>query len=203
MKSVCFYGMDGAGKTTQARLLADYLRAGGLAVCRVHLLTPGNTTASSLEKHTLYRRLQLKLQALPSAGRGAVVKLIIGLAAHGLDAWLTWWRYRRTSRNVQVLVYDRYYYDPLVLFITGFDRVPAWTAGLTALMPRPDLAIGMEVPPAVGHARKPEETLLKLERCLHLYRRITRHHHHRLLDGTRSITDLAVEIQRQWEAAAA
>ncbi len=203
MRTVCFYGMDGAGKTTQAHLLVEYLRAGGLTVRQVHLLTPGNTTASSLEKHSLYRRVQLKLRALPSVGIGAVVKLAIGLAAHSIDAWLTWGRYLRAGRKAQVLVYDRYYYDPLVLFAVGFDTVPVWTVGLTALMPCPDLAIGMEVPPEVGQARKPEETLLKLERCLQLYRRIARQHNHRLLDGTRTIPDLAAKVRKQWEGAGA
>jgi thymidylate kinase len=192
--------MDGAGKTTQAKILADDLRDRGLNVRQIHLLTQGNTASSSLETRSTYRRIQKILRALPASGPGAAIKLMTGLIAFSCDSWVTTVRHNHTGQTVPVTIYDRYYYDQLALFATGFDRVPAWTAGLTALMPRPDLAIGMEVPPQVGHIRKPEESLPKLNRCRRYYRRIARSRRDVLLDGTRTIDRIAGQVRHLWEA---
>jgi thymidylate kinase len=192
--------MDGAGKTTQAQILADHLRSSGLMVREIHLLTQGNTASSSLESRSLYRRLQKKLQALPVSGPGAGVKLLIGITAYCCDAWLTAARHQRSNgRRVQVTIYDRYYYDQLALFATAFDRVPIWTADMTDLMPSPNLAIGMEVSSQVGHMRKPEEPLAKLSRCRRYYRRIARSIDGVLLDGTQAIERIARQVQYLWE----
>ncbi len=135
-------GIEGSGKSTQARLLGEWLSAAGIP----HLLTrePGGTSHGEE-----IRRLLLHSEAMP-----AVTELLLMLAARAtlLDELV-----RPALADGKVVVADRY--DISTIAYQGYGRgLPLddvrtanhiATGGLT-----PDLVLLLDAPQNVGEARR-------------------------------------------------
>ena len=199
MKSICLFGMDGSGKSTQSRILAKRLRDSGEKVISIHLFSPGRTVSSTLQNRSFPKHLNKRLKKMQKSGLGGVLKLFIGLFAHFVDAWLTSFRNKRKYKGKWV-VYDRFYYDHIALFAVSFSNVPWWTAKIVRFLPKPVVAIGMEVDPETGHHRKPEESVYKLERCLRFNRLIASELGTRMINGTGDINTISEEIYRRYKS---
>ena len=91
-------------------------------------------------------------------------------------AWfIEYWLYLALRRGAggSLVIFDRYYYD--VLVDPGRYRYggPRWLIRLLArLVPRPDVCIVLEAPPALILGRKQEATSEELERFLARYREL-------------------------------
>ena len=137
-------GLDGAGTTTQARLLGEALRRGGRSV---HLTAePSSGPAGSLVRQVLARRLD--------GGGGAAFDasaLALLFAADRLDHWVT-----EIGPGLAAggdVVCDRYALSSLAYqsLTTG---APAWVEALNRRAPAPDLTVFLHVPPAVATRRR-------------------------------------------------
>ena len=132
MRTVCFSGIDGCGKSTQSRILAERLRASGAEVELIHILTEGKTVASNLQRKPLLRVFHKRLKDLPSRGFLGSIKLIIGLISFFLDAWLSVMQYR-IRYGGKIVIYDRFFYDHLVIFATTFPKTPWWVINIAKI----------------------------------------------------------------------
>jgi len=152
-------GLDGVGKTTQARLLAAHLRGQGLAVVLTKEPTEGlfGQEIRRLREHGRDHVSAVQEFALFLADRLEHVREVIG---PGLTAG-------------KIIIVDRYYYSSMAYQgARGLD--PAVIAAHHAhWLPEPDLVLLLEAPPAVrqqrwlarGHpqdAFEQEEYLLKV-----------------------------------------
>jgi dTMP kinase len=137
-------GLDGAGTTTQARLLAEALRRAGR---RVHLTAePSRGPAGALVRQVLGRRV-----AGPGGEELDPRALALLFAADRLD------HYRvevepRLAEGCDV-VSDRYALSSLAYqSLTTGD--PAWVEAVNSRAPAPDLTIFLRVRPAVAGRRR-------------------------------------------------
>ncbi len=195
---VVLEGLDGAGTTTQARLLADALRAGGRTV---HLTAePSGGPVGALVRQVLNRRIAGRdgapfdpaaLALLFAADRldHAAVELAPKLAA-GVD-----------------VVSDRFTLSSLAYQGLAVGDLP-WVEAVNARAPAPDLTVFLRVRPEVGLRRRHAASLDReifevaafqrrvaasyersVERLRAMGQRVV------VLDGERPVADVALAIR--------
>ena len=138
-----FEGLDGAGTTTQARLLARWLEAEGRRV----LLTaePSSGPIGTLLRQALSRRLT------GADGRplepASIAALFVADRADHLASEIE----PALARGMDV-VCDRYVHSSLAY--QGVENDPAWVAAINAPMRRPDVVLYVRVPVEIAAARR-------------------------------------------------
>lgn len=142
---VVLEGLDGAGTTTQARLLGDRLRSAGR---RVYVTAePSGGPVGSIVRQVLTRRV-----AGPGGGLDAAALALL-FAADRLDH-VTAEIAPRLARGVDV-VSDRFTLSSLAYQgVTTGDM--AWVETLNARAPVPDLVVFLRVRPALALRRRRE-----------------------------------------------
>lgn len=207
---IVFSGLDGAGKSTQIRLLMDRLEAEGRKpVC---LWTRGGYTSGFRLLKSALRHLSGG-RALPEAGHTprrerafsspALRRAWLGLAmldllrVYAVQVRFRVWRGR-------TVVCDRYLWDTLVDFRLNFPQEPVersflWRA-LRKLTPRPDSAFLMLIPVEESVRRSDikgepfRDSSEVLGRRLGQYEALAKEGHWHVLDGRRAAHDIASEI---------
>jgi len=196
MKTICFIGMDGSGKSTQCKMLAKRLQQLGVEVKLIHLFTTGSTVSSRVQKKPLLKFFSQKLREIPTYGIKGTIKLLIGLISYFIDAWVTYILHQIKYRK-KVVIYDRFFYDRFVTFGVIFDKTPWWIVNFAKFLPKSDMPIIMEVPSKVGNLRKPEDSLEKLEKSLKFYRILASILNIEVIDGTQNFDKIAEHIYRR------
>lgn len=201
---VAFAGTDGAGKSTQADLLAARLKEIGVPTER---RWSGFKTAKQLRA-----RLPLLDRKDPAAEPREVDRIMPSVLQDsrvGQQAWVTavvavnvlhlWNVVLRRRPGTSVLVFDRSTPDAAVKLeyhfpeTRGIDiRVQRWL--FDRLTPRPDVSVWVDVPAEVAAARRPEEPLDRLVTMRALYGKITPRYGLNRVDGTHPRDALADEV---------
>lgn len=182
---VAFEGIDGAGKTTQARRLADLLESAGVTVVRTKEPTDGAIGMSIRQSATTGRMSPSdELEAFIQDRREHVESKIAPALVRG-----------------DVVIVDRYYYSTAAYQgARGFDASEI-LARNEAFAPQPDVLFVLDVPVSLGHerisARGDRANLFEDADTLHRARDVFRGlagEHVAHLDATRSEDALALEI---------
>ena len=182
---IVFEGIDGAGKTTQVRRLAERLGAEGLQVIQEKEPTDGPHGRRLRESASTGRlSLQEELDAFVADRREHVSEVIEPALAAG-----------------QVVIIDRYYYSTAAYQgARGAD--PASIIALNeTFAPRPDVLLIVEVPPSLGAERiqgrgdqaNHFEQVDSLAKVAKIFDGFEGEHIHRL-DGRKSVEALAQDI---------
>lgn len=145
---IVFEGLDGAGTTTQARLLADVLRGRGRAV--VLTAEPSGGPVGTLLRQALARRV------VGSDGERLVPPAIALLFAADRADHLASEIAPALARGADVIC-DRYAHSSLAY--QGAECDPAWVAALNAPMRAPDLVLYVRVSVEVAAARRAARAL--------------------------------------------
>lgn len=161
---ITFSGIDGAGKSTQIKMLRDYFCSAGVPVreltfwdnvamfprlragfSRVVLQSDGSVGAPKKPS----KRNDKNVQAWP---------LLVGRACLYLLDVLNLRRIVRTinSRDCGVVIFDRYIYDQLAAMPLDSRLARAYAKVVLKLSPQPDLSYVLDETPEVARARKPE-----------------------------------------------
>lgn len=158
---IVFTGIDGSGKSTQAKALASLLADQGQGVAYVHQFDP-NSRLVGAARHWFWDGLK-RAKAMvaggsrggPSAGR--LVK-VVGLLALVAAFYRTSSKVRR-HRRANTLVFDRYFHDDIlrVLFDFGVEFPGAWS--LEEALPEPDLIFYLDLPVEEALAREKDGDL--------------------------------------------
>ena len=210
---IVFSGLDGAGKSTQIELLIDHLRTEGRDP--IYWWTRGGYTPlfsalKSLLRHLSRHRLvpppgdtpqRTRTLARPGLRRlWLVVALLDLLLVYGLQ--VRWWLW-----HGKYVVCDRYLWDTQVDFRLNFaaDNVEQWILWrlLARISPRPGAAFLLLIPVEEAIIRIEQkavpyqESASVLAQRLAQYQALAQNGHWLVLDGRRSIADLAGEIQDQ------
>ncbi len=151
-------GLDGAGKTTQARLLAEHFRAAGFPAHVIHFPAYDTPTGRRIEAY-LRRASSLsghEVQELFAANRREMAPEIL----------------RRCDAG-EVVILDRYYPSAWAYGIArGFTE--EWLAALDAGLPIPDVVLVLDVPVEVVVERMAERRPDRYERDTLLLRAVRR-----------------------------
>ena len=131
-------GIDGAGTTTQARLLADWLRAGGRRV--VLTAEPTDGPVGRVIRDILRGRMV-------AGGEEAMALLFAADRALHLHQTVL-----PAVREGAIVVSDRHYLSSLAY--QGVETEMDWVALLNSKFPRPDLTMLLDIPAEVALARK-------------------------------------------------
>jgi thymidylate kinase len=205
---IALCGIDGAGKSTQASLLKDRLRASGRSAevlwCRwdpllarpaVRLLDRLSRRGASEtgvsepgERNDDSRRaLRHRLLSLP-----VVRRLWTGLMVldYGLQVAPKLVMARRRS---EVVIVDRYRHDVLIDLSAGGELKPTPRV-LRWLLPAPDLIVVLDVDERLAYARKPDSPdLTYLEQRRELYQQLAQGSAAILIDASES-TNVVSEL---------
>ncbi len=197
---ITFEGPDGSGKTTQARMLAEYLQSRGLPV--LHTREPGGTAISEQIRQVVLSTRNLSIQheteaLLFSAARAQIVAELI----------------RPALAAGKIVVCDRYADSTMAYQGYGLgldlDALRAITRFATGGL-APDLTFYVDVPVDVGLARRHRGETNRLDqkdleyhaRVREGFLKMAREEPQRwiVIDGTRSVDQVQQEIRSRLEA---
>jgi dTMP kinase len=167
---ICFTGIDGSGKTTQAKLLQKVLNKQGRAVVYVHFFQRNILS----KKSWLDRVINLLTKSLDEPVRNrvkAVGKLTLRLTFLLASSWLTY-LVDKVKHKHEVVIYDRYCYDSLIIIASRSTTLANLIMVLSKLMPKPDIVMLLEITPETSVKRKPEYTVDDARRICNLYARL-------------------------------
>lgn len=143
-------GVDGAGTTTQAKLLAGALTARGLPV---HVTQePSNGPVGAMLRQILQGRLVVAGIAARPPGWATMALLFAADRMDHLEAEIL-----PNLRDGVTVVCDRYYHSSLAYQSLTGDRTDAslaWLREINRHARTPDLTLVLDVPPDVAKARR-------------------------------------------------
>ena len=197
MKTICFSGMDGCGKSTQSKILKERIEALGISVASVHMLSKGATVASNIHKVTIFSKLNEKVRSLPEHSLGRTIKLVIGLIYYFFDAWLTNISYRIKHRK-KLIIYDRFFYDQFAIFVSTFKEIPWGVINFVKILPHSDLDIIIGISVDLAVKRKPEHSGDQLARYARVYKRLSEILNVEMIDGAQDKMKLADYIYKKY-----
>lgn len=185
---ICMEGLDKSGKTTQSRLLVENLRDMGFDALYTSEPSDGEI-GRFIERYILRRnrRIPIPAEALLFAADRVdhVEREIKPLLDEG-----------------KIVISDRYIYSSLAYQgAAGLDL--QWIMEINKMVPRPDLAIYLDVPVEVvmkriqmGRRRTVMENLEVQTRVREIYLKLVEDGFLILIDGNRPIMEVAQDIQR-------
>lgn len=150
---ITFSGLDGSGKTTQARHVCDLLASWGHANEFIHLI-PWTWVNQIGEK--LSRKQKKAQQPINNKKRPSKIQRFIQIGFMGLD--LTRFRLLlfEAKRANKVIVCDRYFYD-LGVQAHYVGVMPDWLIKVYWwFVPKPDYAFLLDVSPILAEKREGE-----------------------------------------------
>ncbi len=180
---ISFSGMDGAGKSTQIDNLRQYLGERGH---RVKMLAFwDDVVVGTRYREGFVHKVYGSERGIGSPERPVerrdknVRKWYLNLARHGLyllDA-LHLVQVMRAARQsgADVIIVDRYIYDELANLPLSNPLSRAFVNGVSAIVPRPDVAYILDADPEAARARKPEYPVDFLHLCRSAYLALAQH----------------------------
>lgn len=197
---ICFIGIDGSGKTTQALSLHEYFKEKGLnSIYMWSRRKPYflKIPVSLMKRYILKEReksdgsayLSIKRKRKNLFSNRLFIFLWINLSL--LEYFLfIYFKILRSNRNKDVLICDRYLYDAIVDFALS-SSIPVSKIGslcnnfISSLFPKPDRLYFIDIDADVGANRKKDGTSLAyLEDRVPLYRHVAKLTDAVVIDGT-------------------
>ena len=157
MIKIAFTGIDGAGKTTHAKLLDKFLKEEGIPSKYVHLLAPNfgieRWIESKLSNKMLYKENNMLLGATPKK----LTKLltIFGLLFLLRGIYQTWIKIVK-NKHYSVIIFDRYAYDDFVRTAWKYKYPLKVLVKLIMLIPKPDVIFYLTLPAEEAWKREKE-----------------------------------------------
>lgn len=206
---ICLTGIDGSGKTTLARHLAEHLQHDGYTVQYVHgilmrhvLLKPVKWLANRWFMRGTDERanfVQYRDQKVSASHRHRFLSAAYA-AVWYLDYCLE--AFRRVTipwLTGKTVVADRYIYDLVLNIALATDRPRHQLNGLVdsfyVLNPRPDLVFVIDTPEEIAFSRKSDvHDIEYLRERRSEYLELARHHGFEVLDGRRSPEELLRQV---------
>jgi thymidylate kinase len=207
---ISFIGIDGSGKTTQCRMLHEYLEQADYKTGYVwsrrepFLLKPlvkfVKRVVLKEEKpveHESYDSIVKKRHKFFSSHIIRDVWLWISLLEYRI---LLYRRVFRPNREKDIIICDRYIVDALVDIATNYnidDIKGLFKHPIVKIFPKPAFSFFIDIPPQIGASRKSDGTSVEyLTDRVALYRSAAKAIGAHIIDGTRAPEDIAEDIRK-------
>lgn len=185
---LCIDGLDGCGKSTHARLLAQWLRSRGHRVVVTDEPTDG--MIGRIIKRALRGELKLSVAAEALLFAADRVQHIAELIRPALKAG-------------KIVITERYFYSSLA-YQSARGLSMAWLEGINRAAIKPNLAILIDLPAEAALRRiKRSRRLDKFERDLQLQRRVRANYLRiarlkglKVVDGVRPVDEVQADIRK-------
>lgn len=196
--SISFVGIDGTGKTTQAKKLQQTLRTQGINARYVHLFSVGSTMPSKLFANSIAETWLTRLDILSKTKAGAMAELTIKLLLVIFQSWIT---VSTDKLRNKVIIYDRYFYDKIIATLsscgkilnTNFKKALIITA---KIIPKPDVTIIFRMKPETTIRRKNEHSLNDAKEICALYDELARILSVKAINSELDINEVKRKVQR-------
>lgn len=185
---ICIEGLDKSGKTTQSRLLVESLRSKGFEA--VYTTEPSNGEIGRfIRRYILQRRERVSIP----------VEALL-FAADRIDHVER--EIKPLLNDGKIVVSDRYIYSSLAYQgAAGLDV--EWIKEINKMVPKPDLAIYLEVPIEIimerlkkKRVRSVMESLEVQEKVRDVYMNLVKEGKLIMVDGNRPIMEVSQDIQK-------
>lgn len=205
---ICFTGMDGTGKTTQAKFLVNSLEASGVR-CRYvwNTYRPILTKPFLILGKALFLHGKNAFDDYSQYDNRKKKTLRKGFFAKGYE-YLSlidyiaqcFWTIRLPRMFGQSIVCDRYLYDVVVNLAVeldhGNEKIDRLLKVLSTLIPKPDLVFLLDLAEEVAYKRKTDTPSVEhLKNRRRLYTSIVNGHGFIILDGSKDLEELQQTIQ--------
>lgn len=163
--AIAVLGTDGSGKSTIIERLTPLLEAALHNKIRYEHMRPNllPSIARIFGRKNSSGPVKNPHASTPSGFAGSCLRL----AYYSLDYILGYWLkvHKDKAKQTCLWIFDRYYYDYLIDPYRGRISLPRWVIKTVSLfIPKPNLILCLGADPAVIHQRKPELTLVEVER---------------------------------------
>lgn len=166
MIRVCFSGVDGSGKTTQIKMLEKVFDQRNVSYEYIHLFSGSSSVVSKIHDKPGISSLIKRIRGLKNGSLTNTVKVCLRVINVLVDSWLTTWANK--NKKVDVLIYDRYFYDVLAVIVHDFPKLKL-IRKLVLLFPRPEIIFIFVSKPEVVVERKNEHDLQSATRYINIY----------------------------------
>ena len=170
MRVIAFSGVDGSGKTTQARKVTASIKNNGDTVEYIHIFSPRQTMMSRLHDRGLANWFLIRIRRLKNNSFTIPLKIGLRILNVIIDSWFFQRSWRK--RRVDFVICDRYFYD--VLAVLAFD-FPQWNRLILAssrVVRKPDHFFLLLPGPETVTARTTEHSLDNVVKFTTIYRQL-------------------------------
>lgn len=206
---ICFTGIDGSGKTTLAKSLAEQLTRDGIEYQYVYnRLTPYLLKPIIVMAHKLFLRggnIRGNYAEYSAAKKKAIKNNPLSLVYR----WLLFLDYSiQVFIKVSIpltrgknIVCDRYIYDTLVTdlavdFNYSEERIKQTLNRFFRLFPRPNLVFLVDLPEEIAYLRKNDTPSVEyLRERRGVYQQLVKSHRMIVIDGSESLAEVQAKVQ--------
>lgn len=210
---ICFIGIDGSGKTTQAKLLADELAGRGvksmytwsrgevLAIRRIFLSMGrralGTSTREIASDQTSYHAYQSRKSRLMQNSLVRILWSVMTYLEHLVQINKD---IRKKVQDGYCVVCDRYQWDTLIDLAVLNHKDSAWLVNrfnrfMWRLIPKPAITFFVDIPPEEAMKRKDDiPSLDYVQKRAEHYRYLSKFDSFTVVDGCREVVTLQREI---------
>lgn len=153
-KLVVFTGIDGAGKTTQAKLLRDSLCDEGINAKYEQLMGPNFRMTKVIKDRFGEQFLDYEDEAqLSNSDSSSSAFKPMGLFFLYRGLWQSWINIL-INRDADIIVLDRYLFDDLVRVHWKYSYSLSWISKVAHLAPTPEFVVYLDAKPEIAWKRE-------------------------------------------------